>query len=184
MTQSSKYIAHLKERFNIGGFAFTNSRRAESHDIIKCLEAIMEESHTISPYRHNSCFAKTSIWTATGGKLVVDRKDYRGKVRALRFSMHNGACIDIRGEWGSLAQSDNHIAAFAHLDLTFICTATATDADMAALMNYFYDRDYNINWDGRKPSDILWSSGVLGHGRKATGHQPEVVFKVGENAAK
>jgi hypothetical protein len=177
MTQSPKYIATLRESFNIGGFAFGNGGRVEGDNIIETLEAIMEESHTISPYRHNSCFAKTSIWSSTGNQLV-DREDYSGNTRSITFSMHNGSCIDIRGHWSGKAQSDKHVAPFISLDLTFICVQTATDADMAVLMNYFHDRDYNVSWDGKKPSDILWSSGVLGHGRKATSPDSEVEFKV------
>ena len=177
MTQSSKYIATLRESFNIGGFAFGNGGRVECDDIIACLEAIMEKSHTLSPYRHNSPFAKTMKWTSDGNKLV-DREDYTGNTRSITFSMHNGSCIDIRGHWAGKAQSPSHNAPYMGLDLTFICAQTATDADMAALMNYFHDRDYNISWNGKKPSDILWSSGVLGHGRKATSPDTEVEFKV------
>ena len=174
----TKYSVSLNEGFYVGGHEFRRNERINGNDIIECLESILEKAMTLSNYRNCTPFAKKTAWCPINSTKLVDNVDYRGNVGRVKISMHNAACINIRGSWGGLAQSDSHVSPGVGVEVTFLCLEGATDADMAALMNHLHKIGYNISWDGRKPSDILWSSGILGHGRRATDPDSEVVFMV------
>ena len=178
----NKYSALLSEGFNVGGKSFRRNYRAEGDNIVARLQEILEESMILSNHHDATPFAKSTKWCPVNKSKLVDEIDYRGNVGRVKFDMHNATCINIRGSWGGLAQSKSHVSPGASFEITFICTKGATDVDMAALVNHLHKIGYNISWDGRKPSDILWSSGILGHGRKATGPDPKAVFLIEPDA--
>ena len=150
------------ETILIGGFntahgGFGRRFRSESDNLVSALEAIVDQTMMLSTIRAFTPFTKKMV----DGKLI-DRKDYTDTTRKIEFSMYNPCCTRISGTWRDRAQSSRHLAPSISFSIVMRTKSATTDKDFADLINWFYDIGYNINWDGSKPSDKIWSHGLIG----------------------
>tara|TARA_R110001583_G_scaffold4172_4_gene24599 strand:- start:2403 stop:2942 length:540 start_codon:yes stop_codon:yes gene_type:complete len=154
MKKDPVYRVSFTERWNIADNKFSHSGRHAASTIIECLESIAVQAMTMS--HHDDGAYGTWTKKKTNGEYV-NRIDYRDEIGHLKMDQHNPAVLTLKGHWGGIAQSDNHVAAYISIDICFGAPMGEgiTDLDAYQILTWLYVRNYNVMYE-QLPGKRYW----------------------------